>query len=292
MSQAAALLRRDAAALSARLPPLLAHAERLAATVLAGEHGRRRAGQGDEFWQYRPAHEGDEARHIDWRRSARSDAHFIRQKEWQAAQTVLFWVDDARAMDFTSAPDLPAKGERARLLAMAAASLLLRGGERVGLLGGPFPPRMGEHQLTPLAAALLAQGAGGEYGAPAMAGLRANTNVVMISDFLGDPAPFEAALAQAAARGVRGALLQILDPQEEAFPFEGRTIFESMGGALSHETKKAGNLRARYLERLAARKALLADLAAQSGWQYLCHHTDAPAPAALLWLYGALERRR
>ncbi len=292
MSEAPALLRRDAAELSARLPPLLAHAERLAATVIAGEHGRRRAGQGDEFWQYRPAHEGDEARHIDWRRSARSDAHFIRQKEWQAAQTVLFWVDDARAMDFTSSPDLPAKGERAQLLAVAAASLLLRGGERVGLLGAPFPPRMGEHQLTPLAAALLSQGERGEYGAPVMDGLRANTNVVMISDFLGDPAPFEAALSQAASRGVRGALLQILDPQEEAFPFEGRTIFESMGGALSHETKKAGNLRARYLERLAARKALLADLAARSGWQYLCHHTDAPASAALLWLYGALERRR
>ncbi len=314
MTQASAL-RRDAGLLAGDLPPLLAHAERLAATVLPGDHGRRRAGQGDEFWQYRPAHEGDEARHIDWRRSARSDAHFIRQKEWQAAQTVLFWVDDSRAMDFASGRDLPSKGWRARLLALACASLLLRGGERVGLLGGRLLPGAGERQLGPLVLALAreggtngasANGAGekgaparsvpggrtSEYGVPALGGLRANTRAVMISDFLGDPAALERALSQAVDHGVEGVLLQVLDPQEEAFPFDGRTIFESMGGTLRHETLKAGELRARYLDRLAARKAVLGDLARGAGWQYYCHHTDQPASAALLWLYGALERKR
>jgi uncharacterized protein (DUF58 family) len=78
-------LRARAEALGQSLPPLLAEAELLAATVVLGDHGRRRAGMGDEFWQYRPAHAGDSARMIDWRRSARSDSHFVREREWQAA---------------------------------------------------------------------------------------------------------------------------------------------------------------------------------------------------------------
>ena len=98
--------------------------------------------------------------------------------------------------------------------------------------------------------------------------------------------------AKAADRGVRGVIFQILDPTEEAFPFDGRTIFESMGKTLRHETLKAGDLRDRYLDRLAERKARLADLAAATGWQYECHHTGDSAQASLLWLYGALERKR
>ena len=80
-------LRTRAEALGQTLPPLLAEAEMLASTVMLGEHGRRRAGMGDEFWQYRPAHAGDSARMVDWRRSARSDAHFVREREWQGAQS-------------------------------------------------------------------------------------------------------------------------------------------------------------------------------------------------------------
>jgi len=84
-----AALRHRAEAHASGYPPLMAEAEHLAATVMLGEHGRRRAGMGDEFWQYRPAQPGDALRQIDWRRSARSDAHFVRQKEWQAAQSVM-----------------------------------------------------------------------------------------------------------------------------------------------------------------------------------------------------------
>ena len=131
-------LRARAEELAAALPPLLAEAEHLASTVMMGEHGRRRAGMGDEFWQYRPATPGDPARRIDWRRSARSDAHFVREKEWQAAQSVLLWVDHSKSMLFTGSKNRPDKSERARLLALALAVLLNRGGERVGLSGFEF----------------------------------------------------------------------------------------------------------------------------------------------------------
>ena len=282
-------LRTKAEALAQPLPPLLAAAEHLASSVLLGEHGRRRAGLGDEFWQYRPIHAGDEARSIDWRRSGRSDAHYVREKEWQAAQSVLVWVDGGRSMDFSSAPKLPTKADRARTLAMAAAVLLIRGGERVGLTSLETPPRSGQLQLLRLATALSADAAD-DYAVPDVRGILHHSRAVFVSDFLGDLTGIERAMTEAADRDVKGVVIQVLDPEEEAFPFDGRTIFESIGGTLSHETLKAGDLRSRYLDRLAARKAALTDLARATGWQYTCHHTDGSATAALLWLYAALER--
>jgi len=285
-------LRRDGEALAAPLPALLADAEHLASTMLLGEHGRRRPGMGEEFWQYRPAMVSDEARLIDWRRSARSDTHFIREKEWQAAQTVAIWVDPGQSMDF-SAEGRPPKADRARLLSMAVAILLLRGGERVGLTGHDVPPRRGDVQLLRIAEGLLTPAeARADFGAPDTTGMLPKSRAMFVSDFMGPLVEVEQALTEAADMGVRGVLVQVLDPVEEAFPFDGRTVFESMGGGMRHETLEAGALRDRYLTRLAARKARLADLAALTGWQCLCHHTGDSAQAALMWLYGALERRR
>ncbi len=283
-------LRAGAEGLAAPFPALLADARLLARTVALGQHGRRRAGQGDEFWQYRPMVPGDEVRAVDWRRSGRSDTHFVKEREWQAAQSVVLWVDGARSMTFASAPSLPAKAARARVLALALAILLVRGGERVGLSGDGLPPRSGELQVMRIAAA-LGDDEAEDYGAPRTRGMPARSRAVFLSDFMGDIASVEAALTHAADRGVQGAVLQILDPQEEAFPFDGRTVFTSMGGTVRHETLKAGDLRGRYLDRLAARKDALRALCRVTGWQYDCRHTGAPAAAALLWLYAALERQ-
>jgi uncharacterized protein (DUF58 family) len=288
----AADLRSRAEELAAPLPPLLAAADHLASTVILGEHGRRRAGMGDEFWQYRAAQPGDESRMIDWRRSARSDTHYVREKEWQAAQSVLFWIDDSAAMEFRSKDALPSKSDRARLLALALSTLLVRGGERVGLTRLDMPARSGETQLLRMAETMgaMGHGAAGDYGAPDIRGIQPHSRAVFLSDFMGDIAAVEAAVTRATDRGVSGAILQVLDPEEEAFPFDGRTIFESMGRTMIHETKKARDLRDRYLERLAERKDRLAGLARATGWQFDTHHTDAPAAGALLWLYRSLER--
>lgn len=274
---------------AARLPPLLARAEHLAGTVLLGEHGRRRAGQGNDFWQYRPAQPGDPVRAIDWRRSARGDVQFVREREWQIAQSVMLWVDLAASMRFTSDPVLPEKADRARLLALAVAVLLVRGGERVGLTGPDLPPRRGNAQLERLAESFTRPDEA-DYGLPEAGAMIPQARALFISDFLSDPAPLQAALTKAADRGVRGVLLQVLDPVEEAFPFQGRTIFQSVGGTLAHETLKAGDLRDRYLERLAERKAALTALCGATGWQYQCHHTDRTAQSALLWIWRALDR--
>tara|TARA_R110002110_G_scaffold168018_21_gene369259 strand:+ start:772 stop:1638 length:867 start_codon:yes stop_codon:yes gene_type:complete len=283
-------LRAKAEDQAARLPALLARAEHLAGAVLLGAHGRRRAGVGDDFWQYRPAQIGDSLRMIDHRRSAMGDQEFVREREWQIAQSVMMWVDQGASMRFSSDSALPQKADRARILGLALAIMLLRGGERVGLTGTTLPPRSGNPQVLRLAE-VFSQDADVDYSPPEHRAMIPHARAVFISDFMGDMSGVELALTKAADRGVRGVLFHVLDPSEEAFPFTGRTIFESVGGTLSHETLKANDLRDRYLERLAARKAELQRLCAVTGWQYGLHHTDASAQSALLWLYSALDAR-
>lgn len=282
------ILRERAETEAARLPALLARAEHLAGTVLLGEHGRRRAGLGDDFWQYRPAQAGDSRRLIDHRRSAMGDVQFVREREWQIAQSVMLWVDQGASMRFSSDANIAQKIERARLLALAIAILLIRGGERVGLTGTTLPPRRGNNQIYRLAEAFTVD-TDEDYAAPEHRAMIPHARAVFISDFLGDLSDVTLALTKAADRGVRGVLLQVLDPSEEAFPFQGRTIFESVGGTMSHETLKANDLRDRYLDRLANRKAELAQLTQATGWQLGLHHTGDSAQSALLWLYRALD---
>ncbi len=292
MSLAQATLRQRAEALAGPLPDLLAEAERLAQAAMLGQHGRRRAGMGDEFWQYRSAVAGDPVRAIDWRRSARSDAHFIREKEWQAAQSVVMWVDQAQSMNFTSSDKHATKADRAKILAMAVSILLVRAGEKVALAALGTPPRSSQLQLLRISEALSDESLGEDFGAPVVRIMPQHSRALFMSDFLGNMEQVIAQLTRAADRGVRGVLYQVLDPAEEAFPYDGRTIFESMGGTVSHETLKAGELKDRYLERLAERKAELADLAHATDWHYACHHTNDTAQSALLYLYNVLERRR
>jgi uncharacterized protein (DUF58 family) len=277
------------------LPPLLAQAEQMAGTVLLGDHGRRRAGMGDDFWQYRPVQTGDSYRMIDWRRSARSDAQYVREREWQVAQSVMLWLDQGASMQFASDEALPSKMMRARVLALAVSILLVRAGERVGLTGNRLPPRRGEAQIARLTEAFLnedASAAEGEYAAPDARAMLPHARAVFVSDFLGDIDGIWGALTKAADRGVRGVLLQVLDPSEESFPFQGRTVFQSIGGGLSHETRKAGDLRDRYMTRLAERRDALDQLCRRTGWQFHSHTTGQSAQSALLWLYRALEQSR
>lgn len=282
-------LRHRAEAEASRLPPLLARADHLAGTVLLGDHGRRRAGMGDDFWQYRPAQIGDSRRMIDHRRSARGDHQFVREREWQIAQSVMLWVDQGASMRFSSDTHLETKADRARLLGLGIAILLVRGGERVGLTGTALPPRRGKAQIMRLAESFSVD-ADEDYAPPEHRAMIPHARALFISDFMGDMSEVRLALTKAADRGVRGVLMQVLDPSEEQFPFRGRTIFESVGGSLRHETLKANDLRDRYLDRLHERREELSQLCRLTGWHYGMHHTGDSAQSALLWLYRALDR--
>ena len=282
-------LRDQAQALSGALPPVLARAERLAATVAMGVHGRKRAGMGESFWQYRHAMPGDSAGNIDWRRSAQGDALFIREREWEAAQTVAFWCDISKSMDYRSKAAPVTKAARARILTLALASLLARAGERLSLLETEAEkPGIGDKKLHQIAEALLKNDARDDYGRLPTPSARPAGHRVFMSDFMAPDKDIFPALNAHADAGGEGCLLHILDPSEEDFPFDGRIIFESMGGAVDFETLRAKALRDAYKEKLSMRSDALAQWARRVGWHYSRHRTDHSARAALLWLYGVI----
>src|ERR1051325_9209698 len=88
--------------LAGTLPALMVAADRVAATVIQGVHGRRRVGQGDAFWQYRPYRDGDTANQIDGRQRARSPHLFGRETEGEAAPSVWLWRDASPSMQYAS----------------------------------------------------------------------------------------------------------------------------------------------------------------------------------------------
>jgi len=244
---------------------------------------------GTEFWQYRQAGVGDSVRDIDWRRSAQGDHYFIRQTEWQTAQAVYLWIDQSASMQFSAGNPSQSKSERANVLGLALAILLSKGGERFSHLDDLNLPKSGEAQIERFASHLVQNDAENDYGQVNEKSLPKGSRAVFISDFLGDWDQILGSISKVADQDVQGALMQTLDPQELSFPFKGRTIFESMKGTLSFEARRANSLRDAYLDRLGERQEALKSLAAQTGWQFMSHQTDAPAQSALLWLYKALE---
>src|SRR5579862_6361394 len=121
--------------LAASMPRLILEARRIAATIIHGLHGRRRAGSGENFWQYRRFVWGEPAARVDWRRSARDDFLYVREREWEAAHTVWIWPDRSASMAFRSPLAQVTKLDRALVMALALAGILVQGGERVGVPG-------------------------------------------------------------------------------------------------------------------------------------------------------------
>jgi len=286
---------RRGEALAAGLPPLLVAAERVAATVVQGVHGRRRVGLGETFWQFRSYEPGDPPQLIDWRQTAKSDRVYVRDLEWEAAQSLWLWSDGSGSMNWQSIEAAEQKKRRADVLLLALASLLVRGGERVALLGSGRRPHSGRDALRRLALALEreqgteqeGEGQEGE-GLPPRDTLPRHSRLILFSDFLVPVEAIEARLRVFAERGVGGHLVQILDPAELSFPFTGRLNFIGLESEKSWLLSRSEAVRGEYLKRMERQRAALADLARRLGWRYQLHHTDRSAEGALLSLYQTI----
>jgi len=222
--------------------------------------------------------------------SARSQAVFVRENEWEAAQSVWLWRDGSASMSYRSARELPEKRQRADLLLLAAASLLLRGGERIALLGAEAAPASSRATLTRIAAEL---DGGAQFqagtGVPPSVPLPRYARLVLIGDFLTSLEDLHAAVNRYAAQGVEGHILLLLDPAELTLPFAGRVRFEGLEDEGSLIVRRTETLRAAYIDRVEAHRAGLADIARSVGWSFGQHRTDASPQAALLALYTALS---
>ncbi len=286
---------RRAEAVGARLPPLLVAAERVASTVAQGVHGRRRVGQGDSFWQFRRFVAGDPIARIDWRQSAKSgrpvpDGWFIRETEWEAAQTVSLWRDASASMRWHSHAVPIEKRERADLLLLALASLLLRGGERVLLMREGARPVSGRGGLDRLAQD-LAGAAADDAGMPPQLPLPRHASVVLFGDFLSPLTEIQAMVGRFAAVPVTGYLLQILDPAETLLPYAGRIRFRGLEREGDTLIPRVETVRDEYARRLKAQQDGLSAICTAAGFGFGIHRTDHPPEAALLTLYAALGVR-
>ncbi|MBN9433723.1 MAG: DUF58 domain-containing protein [Bosea sp.] len=279
----------EAKTLADSLPGLLVEARRIATTVLAGWHGRRRAGPGETFWQFRPFLAGEAPGRIDWRRSARDDHLYVREREWEAAHTIWLAADLSRSMEFRSRLASASKRDRAVVLLLAIAELLAGAGERIGLIG-LSDPVLARNAAERLAETLLHRGQD-STGLPDTRRLTRFADLVMIGDLLDPLAEIDATLADCARAGATVHLIEIRDPVEETFPYAGRAEFRDPESGTIYVAGRAEQLAEDYRRHLAARREHLAATCRRLGWSYLVHRTDRPATEPLLALHARLSDR-
>lgn len=267
------------------IPDLLIEARRVAANVISGWHGRRKRGIGENFWQFRPHGEGEAYSRVDWRRSAREEQLYVRDREWEAAHTIWLWADASGSMRYKSASAHTSKERRALVLVLALAELLSRSGERIGWPGltDPFAARNGAERL---AAQLLHAAPSGAR--PDLAQLRRFSDIVIVGDFL-DPVEETVAWLEAlAGRGVRAHLIEVADPAEEAFPYSGRTEFSDPETGRKLTAGRAETLAGEYRALYRARRDELAAFCKRLDWSYTVNHTDRLASEALIAVHMAM----
>ena len=288
-TQEIAAIRRadgESRSLAASLPRLVLEARRIANNVIHGLHGRRRAGVGENFWQYRRFNSGEPAARVDWRRSARDDHLYVREQEWEAAHTVWIWPDRSASMAFASRLARDSKLERALIVAFALAELLVDGGERVGI-PGLMAPSSSRNIIDKMAQAVLHDSATRDSLPPAFVP-SALSEIVVLSDFWSPVADIRATLAGLSSSRAHGTLVQIADPAEETFPYSGRVEFVESEGAGAITAGRAETWAADYVARVARHRDEIRAETDRLDWLFSVHNTDRSAAELLLYLHGGM----
>src|SRR6202050_2520577 len=226
--------------LAASMPRLILEARRVAATVIHGLHGRRRAGPGENFWQYRRFVSGEPASRVDWRRSARDDHLYVREQEWEAAHTVWIWPDRSPSMVFASPLVRDTKLYRTLVIALALAEVLVEGGERVGIPGLTRPT--GSRNVVELMAQAIVHDQSERASLPPNFAPSPLAEVVLLSDLWSPIGEVRRTITQLSSSGAHGHVVQIVDPAEETFPYWGRIEFVEPEGGGRITAGGAGNL--------------------------------------------------
>jgi len=272
--------------LAASMPRLILEARRVAATVNHGLHGRRRAGPGENFWQYRRFMSGEPASRVDWRRSARDDHLYVRELEWEAAHTVWIWPDRSPSMNFASPLVRDSKLFRALVIALALAEILVEAGERVGIPGLTRPT--GSRNVVDRMAQAIAHDHAERTSLPPNFAPSPLAEVVLLSDLWSEMSDVRRTITQLSGSGARGHVVQIVDPAEETFPYWGRIEFvePESGGRIT--AGRAETWRDDYIARVARHRAEIRAETDRLGWSFTIHRTDRPANELLLALHARI----
>ncbi|MGA7789611.1 MAG: DUF58 domain-containing protein, partial [Xanthobacteraceae bacterium] len=249
-------------------------------------HGRRRAGPGENFWQYRRFMSGESASRVDWRRSARDDHLYVREQEWEAAHTVWIWPDRSPSMHFASPLVRDTKLYRTLVITLALAEVLVEGGERVGIPGLLRPT--GSRNIVELIGQAIVHDRSERPSLPPNFAPSPLSEVVLLSDLWSDIGEVRRTLTQLSGSGAHGHVVQIVDPAEETFPYWGRIEFVEPEGGGRITAGRAETWRADYAARVARHRAEIRSETDRLGFSFTIHRTDRPASELLLGLHARI----
>jgi uncharacterized protein (DUF58 family) len=277
----------ESRSLAASLPRLVLEARRIAANVIHGLHGRRRAGSGESFWQYRRFVSGEPSQNVDWRRSARDEHLYVREREWEAAHTIWIWPDRSPSMAFASKASRDSKLERTLIVAFALAELLVAGGERVGI-PGLMTPTASRSVIDKMAQVMLHDDAERPSLPPSFVP-SALAETVVLSDFWSPISEIRSMLAGLSGSGSHGTLVQVVDPAEETFPYSGRVEFVEPEGFGVITAGRAESWAQDYTARLALHRDQIREEAGKRDWLFTTHSTERSAAELLLFLHAGMQ---
>ena len=272
--------------LAATMPRLILEARRVAASIIHGLHGRRRAGSGENFWQYRRFLSGEPAGRVDWRRSARDDHLYVREQEWEAAHTVWIWPDRSPSMAFASPLVRDTKLYRTLVVALALAEILVESGERIGIPGILRPT--GSRNVIERMAQAIVHDRSERTSLPPDFAPSPLAEIVLLSDLWSDIADVRRTIKQLSGSGARGHVVQIVDPAEETFPYYGRVEFVEPEGGGRITAGRAESWRSDYDARVQRHRAEIRAETDRLGWSFAIHRTDRPASELLLALHARI----
>lgn len=271
---------------------------------LVGGHASTLRGRGMDYAESRIYQPGDDARNIDWRRTARSGKWHTKLYESERERGVLLLIDTHASMRF---------GTRVRFKSVAAARAAawlawtcVRGGDRVGALAfGAVRAAVDPHGGTRGALAVLgaiahwdtlARGADAGDEPLSLALARAQrlvtpgSRVWLLSDGWCTDAGAAAALARI-ARHADARVVIVSDALEREPPAATACAFETRTGRSVVELSRA-TPRAQFRERLARGRNLLANACREANltWIALAGNDDPRRVLAPGWQRGRARR--
>lgn len=263
-----------------------------------GLHRSPKHGFSVEFSEYRPFSLGDDPRTIDWKLFARSDRYYIKKFEDETNRRCYLVVDQSKSMQYRSLDY--SKLEYARTLAATLAYYWTLQRDAVGLvtfdakLAEVLPARYRTGQLKRVLT-MLSRDASGE-STNLVDPLRhlaelvtRRSLIVLVSDFLVDPASVRQAFAFLGARRHEILLMQVLDPAETEWKQDKPAMIRDIetGRELFVDP---GTVAATYKKRFDLHQKQWQEMAAQLGLGWSSLRTDESIELALLDLLQRQQR--
>jgi uncharacterized protein (DUF58 family) len=205
---------------------------------ITGLHKSPYHGFSVEFTEHRQYMPGDEIKHIDWKAYGKTDRFYIKQFEEETNLKSYIIVDASRSMDYASKGNLK-KFEYASYVAAALSFMMIEQRDAVGLtlfdegIRVSLPPRATHSYLKEILKELESAQPANKTGTSASLNLIAEQIkrrglVVVLSDLFDKPESVMTALKHFRHKGHEVIVMQVLDPLERSFAFEGDAIFKDL----------------------------------------------------------------